>query len=189
MTEKKDPGRHGEWIEKCRKGDRKAQFEIYRLYYKAMYNTCLRIVSQPAEAEDIMQEAFLSAFSKVATFKGEVSFGAWLKRIVINKSIDALRQQKFRFEEIPPDEPGETQEYAVELMPDDTEPVENVVKRIKDAITELPQGYQVVLSLALIEGYDHEEIAQILSISESTSRSQLMRAKRKLAEIINRKQK
>jgi RNA polymerase sigma factor (sigma-70 family) len=189
MAENNDSGKPGELIENCRKGDRKAQFELYRLYYKAMYNTCLRIVSRSAEAEDIMQEAFLSAFRKIETYKGDVSFGAWLKRIVINKSIDALRQRKIRFEDITEAEPDEAQENAIDFVPDDDQPIEMMINQIKDAIHELPPGYQVVLTLALIEGYDHEEIAQILSVSESTSRSQLMRARKKLVEIINRKRK
>lgn len=189
MTEKIDSGRYDELIGKCRKGDRKAQFELYRLYFKAMYNTALRIVSQPAEAEDIMQEAFLSAFRKIETYKGDVSFGAWLKKIVINKSIDALRQRKLRFEEITGQEPDEEPEYAHEFEEDNTIQEERMVMQIKDAIRELPQGYRVIVTLALIEGYDHEEIAQILSISESTSRSQLVRARKKLIAIINSRQK
>ena len=92
---------------------------MYRLYFKAMYNTALRIVSQPAEAEDIMQEAFLSAFRKIETYKGDVSFGAWLKKIVINKSIDALRQRKFRFEEITGSEPDEEPEHVFDFEEDD----------------------------------------------------------------------
>jgi len=189
MTEKKDSGRYDELIGKCRKGERKAQFELYRLYFKAMYNTALRIVSQPAEAEDIMQEAFLSAFRKIETYKGDVSFGAWLKKIVINKSIDALRQRKLRFEEITGQEPDEKPEYAQEFEEDNKMQEEMRVTQIKDAINELPQGYRVVLTLALLEGYDHEEIAQVLSISESTSRSQLVRARKKLITIINSKRK
>src|SRR4030042_4960656 len=124
MTEKKDSGRQEEIISNCRKGDSKAQFEVYRLYFKAMYNTALRIVSQPAEAEDIMQEAFLSAFSKIETVKGPVSFGAWLKRIVINKSIDALRQRKIRFEGITGEEQDVIQEGTPEVEDDDEQQVE-----------------------------------------------------------------
>jgi len=189
MTEKKDSGRHEEIIRNCRKGDRKAQFEVYRLYFKAMYNTALRIVSQPAEAEDIMQEAFLSAFSKIETYKGDVSFGAWLKKIVINKSIDALRLQRIRFEEFTGREQDEGPEHYGDSEEDYSLQVERMVRQIRDAIHELPEGYRLVLTLALIEGYDHEEIAQVLSISESTSRSQLVRARKKLIEIINSKQK
>ena len=188
MTEKKDSGKSGDLIEKCRKGDRKAQFEVYGLYYKAMYNACLRFVSRPSEAEDIMQEAFLAAFRKIDTYKGDVSFGAWLKRIVINKSIDALRQRKIRFEESIED-PNNLAEAAIDFEDADQSQIENGIKLITEAIPELPRGYQVVLSLALIEGYDHEEIAQLLSISASTSRSQLARAKKKLAEAIKNKRK
>jgi RNA polymerase sigma factor (sigma-70 family) len=188
MAEKIDPGNTGELIIKCRKGDREAQFEIYRLYYKAMYNTCLRFVSRPAEAEDIMQEAFLSAFSKIETYKGDVSFGAWLKKIVINKSIDALRQRKIQFEELRSLEPDEALETSVEDEEDDKLAVEAMIKQIREAIHQLPDGYRVVVTLALIEGFDHEEIAQILAVTESTSRSQLTRARKKLVEILKSKQ-
>src|SRR4030042_6331363 len=188
MTEKKDSGRQEEIISNCRKGDSKAQFEVYRLYFKAMYNTALRSVSQPAEAEDIMQEAFLSAFSKIETYKGDVSFGAWLKKIVINKSIDALRLRRIRFEEFTGLEQDESPEHYGDFEEDEKQQVERMVRLIKDAIHELPEGYRLVLTMALIEGYDHEEIAEVLSISESTSRSQLVRARKKLIEIINSKQ-
>jgi RNA polymerase sigma factor (sigma-70 family) len=185
MTGKTDSGKPDDRIEKCRKGDRKAQYEIYRLYYKAMYNAALRIVSIPGDAEDIMQESFLSAFRKIDSYIGDVSFGAWLKKIVINKSIDLLRQRKTRFEEIQDEASQDHVEILFEPDVEDSLQVENYVRRIKNAIKELPKGYEVVLTLALIEGYDHEEISQILSISESTSRSQLARAKKKLIEILN----
>ena len=86
--------RHLDLIEACKKGNRKAQFELYRLYHAAMYNTTLRIVGDSDDAEDVMQEAFLKAFTKLGTYRKEVSFGAWLKRIVINKSLDFLRLKK-----------------------------------------------------------------------------------------------
>lgn len=187
MTEKKVPGHHDELISQCRKGDRTAQFELYRLYFKAMYNTALRIISRPSEAEDVMQEAFLSAFRRLDTYRGDVSFGAWLKRIVINKSIDALRQRRMKAEELTGIEAVEETETGWDIEEGDTVPAETLVHRIKEAIGKLPEGYRVVLTLALIEGYDHEEIAQVLSISESTSRSQLARARKKLIEIINGK--
>jgi RNA polymerase sigma-70 factor (ECF subfamily) len=183
-VENSDSGKTGELINQCRKGDRKAQSEIYRLYYKAMYNTCLRLVSFPAEAEDIMQEAFLSAFRKIDTYKGNVSFGAWLKRIVINKSIDALRQRKFRFETLDHVKPDEVPELTSDNDDDMKLPAELMVKQIKEAIQELSDGYRLVITLALIEGFDHEEIAQILSISKSSSRSQLTRARKRLMEIL-----
>src|SRR5512136_3357798 len=91
---------HQDLLDGCKSGDQKAQFQIYKLYYKAMYNTSLRIVNDMMEAEDIMQESFLSAFEKIDTYSGTVSFGAWLKRIVINRSLDALGKKKAVFEDI-----------------------------------------------------------------------------------------
>jgi RNA polymerase sigma-70 factor (ECF subfamily) len=182
MIEQKGYEFHQELIERCRSGDRFAQSEIYRLYYKAMYNTCYRIVNNQVEAEDIMQESFLAAFLKINTYRGEMSFGSWLKKIVINKSIDFLRARKARFEELNEKLAGYEDEKEPELnVPDEDT---RKIARIKDAIGQLPDGFRVVLTLSLFEGYDHEEIALILKISESTSRSQLARAKKKLLEIL-----
>ena len=176
---------HQDLIDGCRAGDQRAQFQVYKLYYKAMYNTSLRIVNDDMEAEDVMQEAFLSAFEKINTYSGTVSFGAWLKRIVVNRSLDALGKRKATFEEI---------ESHVGIRDDSTddeayrEDVDARVEEVKAAINRLPEGYRVILSLYLIEGYDHDEIAEMLNISSSTSRSQLSRAKQKLvSELKNRK--
>lgn len=168
---------HQDLIDGCRNGDQKAQFQIYRLYYKAMYNTSLRIVNDTMEAEDIMQESFLSAFEKIETYSGTVSFGAWLKRIVINRSLDALNRRKMIFEELEA-HPGLRDSSTEETMY--VEDIDSKVEEVKRAIERLPDGYRVILTLYLIEGYDHDEIAEILSISSSTSRSQLSRAKQKL---------
>ena len=136
----------------------------------------MRIVNNDNDAEDIMQEAFLKAFTKIDTYKGEVSFGAWLKRIVINRSLDYLKKRKVKFEEI--------KEKTTHIIDYQMETKEVNVKVIKDAIQKLPDGYRVVLSLYLIEGYDHEEISEILGISNSNSRTQYLRAKNKLREIL-----
>lgn len=146
-----------------------------------MYNTCFRIVQDTAEAEDIMQEAFLSAFSKIKFYKGKVSFGAWLKKIVVNKAIDAVRKKKEFFEQI---------DDSCSVIEDDNYNIEidelnkEKVKKIQRAVNQLSAGYRVVLSLFLFEGYNHEEISKILNISNSTSRSQYARAKAKLKEIL-----
>jgi RNA polymerase sigma-70 factor (ECF subfamily) len=145
------------------------------------------MVSQPVEAEDIMQEAFISAFDRLDTFKGEVSFGAWLKKIVINKSIDALRHKKVRPEEVHASGEDEVKDVFIDFEEDNGNDPLPLVNQIKEAMKKLPDGYRVVLTLALLEGYDHEEIAQILSVNESTSRSQLVRAKRKLGELLKDK--
>jgi RNA polymerase sigma-70 factor (ECF subfamily) len=142
-----------------------------------MYNTSLRIVNDTMEAEDIMQESFLSAFEKIDTYSGTVSFGAWLKRIVINRSLDALSRRKAIFEDIEL-HVGIRDESSEETVR--KEELDVKVEEVKDAINRLPDGYRIILSLYLLEGYDHDEIAEILNISSSTSRSQLSRAKQKL---------
>lgn len=165
-------------IENCKKGDQRAQFQIYKLYYSTMFNTSLRIVKDSAEAEDIMQESFLSAFEKIDTWSGTVTFGAWLKRIVVNQSISALRKRKgVDFVDI------EHIQEQIEDSIDETVNLEEnsrILEDVHKAIEDLPDGYRTILSLYLFEGYDHEEISKILSISPSTSRTQFTRAKQKL---------
>jgi len=169
---------HQDLIDRCSNGDQEAQFRIYGLYYKAMYNTSLRIVKDPMEAEDIMQDSFLSAFEKIGTYSGKVSFGAWLRKIVINRSLDSIKIKKMFFEEL-------DESLSGNLSDNDSkdDPPGNI-ESIRDAIMQLADGFRVVLSLYLLEGYDHEEIGQILNISSSTSRSQYTRARQKLLEIL-----
>jgi RNA polymerase sigma-70 factor (ECF subfamily) len=167
---------HQQLIEDCRRGSRKAQTQLYRLYYKAMFNTSLRIVNRREVAEDIMQESFMKAFMKIRQFRGDVSFGAWLKKIVINGSVDYLRQYHPAFEKIT--------DFENKLAGDETPEIDNdiTISDIRKEIEKLADGYRIVLSLYLLEGYDHDEIAGILNISPSTSRSQLARAKKVLAQ-------
>ena len=166
----------------CRAGDQKAQFQIYKLYYKAMYNTSLRIVSNQMEAEDIMQESFLSAFEKISTYSGTVSFGAWIKRIVVNRSIDALRRNgKVIFRDI--DSISESETGCIEDY-NHNEETDAKVQKLMEAVKRLPHGCRIVLSLHLFEGYDHDEIGEILSISPSSSRSQFSRARQRLTNDI-----
>ena len=171
---------HQEIIDQCREGSQKAQFQLYKLYYRPMYSICMRIINNETEAEDVMQEAFLNAFKKIDTYKGEVSFGAWLKKIIINRSLDHLKKKKVKFEEI--------NEKTNQIIDYQMETKEVNVQVIKDAIQKLPDGYRVVLSLFLIEGYDHEEISEILGISNSSSRTQYLRAKNKLRELLKDKE-
>ena len=174
---------HQDLIDRCRKGDQKAQFQVYKLYYRSMFNTSLRIVNNTSEAEDVMQESFLAAFEKIETYSGKVSFGAWLKKIVINHSLDLLRKRKAIIEPI-----DDQEEHVSEIMEEeDLMDVETRIAEIRKGINKLPDGYRVVLSLHLLEGYDHDEIAEILGISPSTSRSQYTRAKQKLVSTLNKK--
>lgn len=145
-----------------------------------MYNVALRIVNDEAEAEDVLQEAFLDAFNRIADFRQETTFGLWLKQIVINRSINYLRKRKVELVGI------DEVEVADEPNYDESE-TQYKVAAIKAAMDELPDGYRIVLSLYLFEGYDHEEIAHILKITENTSRSQYMRAKRKLNSLLEMK--
>lgn len=170
---------HQELIDKCRIGDSKAHFEIYRLYYKAMYNTCLRILGDPHEAEDVMQESFFKAFDKISSYRNEVSFGAWLRKIVVNSSLDTLKKRKINFSPI---------DMASGLKEDEDDEIDTEsIEMIKAAMSQLPEGYRTVLTLYLVEEYDHEEIGQMLGITSSTSRSQYARARQKLIEILKQK--
>jgi RNA polymerase sigma factor (sigma-70 family) len=172
--------KHPDLVNQCRQGSRTAQFELYKLYVKAMYNVALRIVNQAAEAEDVLQESFLDAFTRIENFRGETTFGLWLKQIVINKSINQLRKRRVEFVNI--DEVDVAEEEK-----EDTAHQDMRVNEIKEAVAELPDGYRVVLTLYLFEGYDHEEISHILKISENTSRTQYMRAKKKLHGLLEKR--
>jgi len=169
---------HQDLIDGCRRGDQKAQFQIYKLYYKAMYNTSLRIVNDTMEAEDIMQEAFLSAFEKIGTYSGTVSFGSWLKKIVQNRSLDYFSKNcKIIYGDI--ESFHEIEDTSVEELLLAEEP-DTRLNKVMEAIKRLPEVYRNIVSLYLLEGYDHEEISEILSIPSSTSRSQFSRARQKL---------
>ena len=166
-------------VELCRNGHQQAQMEVYRRYYSAMYNTSLRIVNDSFQAEDIMQDSFLSAFTQLDKLKDNKRFGAWLKRIVVNNSIGHYHKNQ------------KTNTIGIDdvmyKIGDDTEaisePVSNVsVHQIKEAITNLKESYAISLSLHLIEGYDYEEIAEIMKISYGNSRTLISRAKAQLKE-------
>ncbi|PTN09374.1 RNA polymerase sigma factor [Mangrovibacterium marinum] len=168
---------HQSIIDQCKAGNREAQFELYKLYYKSMYNTSLRIVGNCGDAEDVMQESFLSVFNKLDSYEGKVSFGAWFKKIVVNRSLDYLKKRKVVFEEIDERVMDEEANPQMEIRQID-------LNKLKQAIMKLPEGYRVVLSLYLLEGYDHDEIAEILHVSNVSSRTQLSRAKRKLRDLL-----
>ncbi|MFN8353140.1 MAG: RNA polymerase sigma factor [Spirosomataceae bacterium] len=178
--------KHTALVEQCMRGDRRAQYEIYRLYSKAMYNVCLRILNHVGEAEDVLQEAFLDAFQKINDFRQTSTFGAWLKQIVVNKAINQLRQRKVQWVDVTETNHEYSEHFRAEESYDDGELTLHV-SRVREAIQQLPDGFRTVLSLYLLEGYDHEEIAEVLHISESTSRTQFMRAKKRLMELLGSK--
>lgn len=175
-----EPILHDELVERCKRGDSRAYEAIYQKYAKAMYNTSLRIVNHTGDAEDVMQEAFTDAFRSLEDFHYKSTFGAWLKRIVINKSINQLRKRKMDLIDIEKTNIGNV---AEEDGPDEQD-LQLKIEDIKKSVALLPNGYRTVLTLYLFEGYDQEEIAEILGVSHATVRTQYMRAKKKLLQYI-----
>ncbi|MBL7816853.1 MAG: RNA polymerase sigma factor [Saprospiraceae bacterium] len=173
---------HYEIVEACKRGDRKAQFELYRLYSKAMYNISLRMLGSVENAEDVLQNSFIDVFSKLDSFRFESSIGAWIKRIVINNCINYLKKRRLEFAELTEGASNEVfdQSLAFSALSDN----HLDVPKIQNAIQQLPDGYRVVFTLYAMEGYDHEEIGSILGITEATSKSQYSRAKAKLRDIL-----
>lgn len=168
-------------VEKCKHNNRRAQLQLYNQYCDGMFIVAKRFIKDTFEAEDIVQEAFIKAFSKLHQYKAEVTFGAWLKRIVINKSIDLLKSKKQHMLEL--DEVHlkvVDSDYEDEWLVDDAITLDEV----KQAIQTLPDKYKYVVMLYLIEGYDHQEIAEILHITEVASRTQLSRGKAKLKDLL-----
>ncbi len=172
---------HFEIVEQCRQGDRHAQFELYGLYSKAMYNICLRMLNDKENAEDILQNSFIDVFTKLNSFRHDSTIGAWIKRIVINNCINFLKKRRLAIQEL-----KENHKKIGSFDVDTLDPVSLrfSVDSIKEALFQLPDGYRVVFSLYALEGYDHKEIASIMNIAESTSKSQYSRAKRKLQDLL-----
>ncbi len=169
---------HKKVIEASKKGDNRARYELYGLYSKAMFNICYRMMNNREEAEDMLQEAFTQAFTKLESFRYESNFGSWLKRIVVNTCINAINKRKVDLTYC-----EEFYDYDSEEESNEYEP-EYTIANITQAMEQLPEGGRMIFSLYLLEGYDHGEIAQILKIKESTSKTQFMRAKRRVVELL-----
>tara|TARA_R110001592_G_scaffold176431_6_gene415970 strand:+ start:1498 stop:2130 length:633 start_codon:yes stop_codon:yes gene_type:complete len=173
-------------IELCKSGKQSAQLEVYNRYYKAMYNVSLRIVKDSFEAEDIMQDSFLMAFTKLDSLKDVKIFGAWLKRIVINNSIYHYKKNS-KYNNVPLDDviyKVEDTNYGIDSQHEFT----NLkVNQVLETMKELKENYQICLNLHLIEGYDYEEICEIMNISHANCRTMISRAKdslRKKLELV-----
>ncbi|MEO9964927.1 MAG: RNA polymerase sigma factor [Reichenbachiella sp.] len=168
---------HYHLVEAAKRHDQSAQFELYNLYVKAMLNVSFRIVNDRDEAEDVIQESFVNVFKNIDKYRGDSTFGAWVKRIVINASINILKKR--RMDQVDVEQAGGVIDDAYEVEEESLS-----VPAIKSAILELPEGFRTVLTLYMLEGYDHKEIGEVLGISESTSKSQFNRAKKKLRVIL-----
>lgn len=166
-------------IEECKAHNRKAQLKLYKKYCDGMFVVASRFFRDTSEAEDVMQEAFINAFTKLHQYSGEVTFGAWLKRIVINKCLDHLKSKKLEFVAL--------NEHLLDKVKDsevDNWQVDDGIglDEVKLEIESLPEKYRIPLMLYLMEGYDHEEISEILKISQVASRTLVHRGRKKLQE-------
>jgi len=168
-------------IEQCKKGDHRAQMQLYKAFYKRVYNACYRVLRDSSEAEDAMQESFLKAFSGLDNYSSSVPFEAWLVRIAINASIDKLRRKDLDLTNL---NENINYDYADSDDNEEWEHIMDKVAQVKSAIERLPESSRLIINLYLIEGYDHEEIAEILNIAPGTARIQYMRAKQKLIALI-----
>jgi len=167
-------------LQLCKSNDQRAQLEVYNRYYKAMFNTSYRIVKDSYKAEDIMQESFLSAFTKLDTLKEASMFGAWLKRIVVNNSIYHYKQNN-KHQDVPLDDVM----YKVEDeqgIADSDELLSVKASQIISTMKTLKDNYQMSLTLHLIEGYDYDEISEIMDISHANCRTMISRAKDSLRQ-------
>lgn len=166
-------------IERCLKGDKQAYREFYDLYSKAMLNISQRIVNNTEEAEDVLQESFLAAFQQIGKIRSDAEFGGYLKRTVVNRSIDLIRKRKVNFYSL------DDAKYIGEELPEENQRYDITV--LRNCIQELPDGFRIVLSLYIFENYSHREIGNLLNISEGTSKSQYNRARKKLTELYSKK--
>ncbi|MBI1227044.1 MAG: sigma-70 family RNA polymerase sigma factor [Bacteroidetes bacterium] len=167
-----------ELVQLCRNGDEQAQRQLYSRYVGAMFHTVLRLTANREDAEDLTQEVFIKVFEKLDSFRGESTVGAWIKRVAVNTTLNFLRQANrlkmvaVESQNLPPEAEPEVDETAWA----------NDIRRIHEAMGELPDGCRLVFNLHLLEGYRHQDVAQMLGITESTSKTQYMRAKRILRE-------
>lgn len=168
-------------VEECKANNRKAQLKLYKQYCDGMFCVAMRFLKNEVDAEDVTQESFIKAFQKIDQFKGDVTFGAWLKRIVINKSIDFLKSKRQRMVEL--------DESFMSVTEDDDWTIESGInlEEVKIAIESLPEKYKYVVMMFLMEGFDHNEISEVLGLSSSNCRTRLLRGKGLLKELLKNK--
>ena len=171
-----------EIVEQCKANNRKAQLALYKQYCDGMFCVAMRFLKNADDAEDVLQESFIKAFQKLHQFKGDVTFGAWLKRIVINKSIDFLKSKQQMIVEL--------DERNMHLETDNDWTIAELITidEVKLAIEQLPEKYKYVVMMFLVEGFDHKEISQVLNITGSACRTRLLRGKAQLKELLKRRE-
>lgn len=172
-------------IQKCNKNDYSAQLAVYNRYKNMMFSACLRIVRSRHDAEDIVQESFVKGFQKMSQLKEETNLGGWLKKIVVNASLDFVRKRKndYWIEETFIVEGKEEEAFEIE------EDKGMTIQLIKDCLEEIKEKYRIILVLYMIEDYNHREIGEMLKLKESTVRNQYRRGKNILIEMIQKRTK
>ncbi|MBN2616342.1 MAG: sigma-70 family RNA polymerase sigma factor [Bacteroidales bacterium] len=179
MEEKRQIQPTTDWVKACRQNDRGAQMMLYKNYSRTMYNTAHRIVNNSAEAEDIMQEAFIHAFQKIHQLSEDAGFGAWLRRIVVNRSLDAVKKRKTWY--------LHHEQYRNQVDDDSSvcdEETDCRMQEIQEGMSRLPDQYRTILSLHFFEGMDYEELMQILDLKYNNVKTRIARAKSRLLEEI-----
>jgi RNA polymerase sigma-70 factor (ECF subfamily) len=177
-------------IARAQQGDEAAFEALFNTHKRRVYSLCLRMTGDTAEAEDLAQEAFLQLFRKISTFRGESAFTTWLHRLVVNVVLMHLRKKGLQ--QVSLDEPDGSKEEPVkrDYGEDDHRLLGSVDRlRLARAIESLPHGYRSVFILHDVEGYEHNEIAQIMSCSIGNSKSQLHKARLKLRELLREEAK
>jgi RNA polymerase sigma-70 factor (ECF subfamily) len=168
-------------LNQCKAQNRKACLTFYSMFYKSIYNSCLRILNNQMEAEEVMQDTFIKAFQTLDHFTGDKkNMLAYLQKIAIHKSINIIKKQK-KYVLTPLNEESDE---LIEVADDNTSAIEFQIKKVKECINELPEGYKVILTLHLIDGMDYADIAQSLSIKTSSVRSQYTRAIKRLKKLL-----
>ena len=174
-----------EAIERAKQGDEEAFEVLYRLHKRRVYSLCLRMTANTAAAEDLTQEAFLQLFRKIATFRGESAFSTWLHRMAVNVVLMQLRKKGLPLVSL--EETMETEEESPKKEPgaEDIRLAGSINRlQLEQAIGDLPPGYRMVFLLHDVEGYEHNEIAEMVGCSIGNSKSQLHKARMKLRELL-----
>jgi RNA polymerase sigma factor (sigma-70 family) len=170
--------KEGDIVERCKKGERKAQQELFTKYSPLLMSVCMRIVAKREEAEEVLSSVFLKVFKSIGSLKEEVPLEAWMRRICINESLNHLRIKRSIFLEL------DSEDYSFEEYRSHNQEDPWATEELQRMIEKRPLGYRTVFTMVAIEGFSHQEVASLLNMEESSSRSQLVKARQLLQKQI-----